>query len=408
MIELRKYQLKALGRMKNGCVLCGETGSGKSLTAIAYYYLINGGKESFLQGGDYRYMINNPMDLYIITTAKKRDEFEWEKELAPFLLTSNEENKVYSHKVVINSWQNIAKYVGVKDAFFIFDEQRVTGKGKWVNSFLKIVKSNRWILLSATPGDNWGDYIPLFLAHGFYRSRRQFEQEHAVFAKFLNFPKVEKYVNTKKLEYFRSLILVEMDFKRPTMAHHEDVMVQFDGRKYKDTYKYRFNWWKNQPIENAAELCYCLRKIVNTDESRQAALIDLAQEHPKIIVFYNFDYERDILLGLAYPSGTAVAEWNGHKHEPVPVESERWIYLVQYTAGAEGWNCIETDTMVFYSLNYSYKTMHQAEGRIDRMNTPYIDLYYYHLKSTSAIDIAIGRALDQKKTFNERKFVKWE
>ena len=408
MIKLRNYQVKALKKIHNGSVLCGDTGSGKSLTAIAYYYLINGGYMSALTGGDYRYMPKKPMDLYIITTARKRDTFEWEKELSPFLLTSEEGKRVYEHKVVIDSWNNIAKYKEVKGAFFIFDEQRVVGKGAWVKSFLKIVKSNRWILLSATPGDNWGDYVPLFLANGFYRNRSEFSREHEIYAKFLNFPKVEKYINTKKLEYFRSLILVEMDFKRPTVAHHEDVMVQFDGRKYKDTYKYRFNWWKNQPIENAAELCYCLRKIVNMDESRQAALIDLAQEHPKIIVFYNFDYERDILLNLAYPSGTAVAEWNGHEHEPIPVESERWIYIVQYAAGAEGWNCIETDTMVFYSLNYSYKTMHQAEGRIDRMNTPYVDLYYYHLKSTSAIDIAIGRALAQKKTFNERKFVKWE
>jgi len=408
MIKLRNYQLKAIDRMRNGCVLCGETGSGKSLTAIAYYYLINGGKRDSLRGGDYRYMPFQPMDLYIITTAKKRDNFEWEKEMAPFLLSTDPDKNVYVNKVIVDSWNNIAKYKEVKDSFFIFDEQRVVGKGAWVKSFLKIVKSNQWILLSATPGDNWGDYVPLFLANGFYRNRRQFSEEHEIYAKFLNYPKVEKYVNTKKLEYYRNQILVDMDFKRKTNAHHEDVLVQFDGVKYKDIYKYRFNWWKNMPIENAAELCYCLRKIVNMDPSRQAAILELAEEHPKMIVFYNFDYERDILLTLGYPEGTAVAEWNGHRHEPIPVESDRWIYLVQYTAGAEGWNCIETDTMVFYSQNYSYKTMHQAEGRIDRMNTPYLDLYYYHFKSTAAIDIAIGRALKAKKTFNERKFVRWE
>lgn len=407
MIKLRNYQLKAIHQIKNGCVLCGDTGSGKSLTAIAYYYLIYGGKEGFLTGGEYRYM-THPADLYIITTAKKRDNFEWQKEMSPFLLTTDDDSKVYKHKVIVDSWNNVAKYAEVKNAFFIFDEQRVTGKGPWVKSFLKIVKANRWILLSATPGDNWGDYIPLFLANGFYKTRSQFSREHEVYARYCNFPKVEKYVNTKKLEYFRSLILIDMDFKRATVAHHEDVLVQFDGTKYKETYKYRFNWWKNKPIENAAELCYCLRKIVNMDQSRQAALLELCQEHPKIIVFYNFDYERDILLSLGYPSGTAVAEWNGHNHEPIPVNSERWIYLVQYTAGAEGWNCIETDTMVFYSQNYSYKTMHQSEGRIDRMNTPYVELFYYHFKSMAAIDIAIARALKQKKTFNEKRFVKWD
>lgn len=408
MLKLRNYQLKAIDKMKNGSVLCGETGSGKSLTAVAYYYLANGGGRNFLKGGEYVYMPPNPDDLYIITTAKKRDNLEWERELAPFLLSSDKEKSVYKHEVIVDSWNNVPKYKDVKNAFFIFDEQRVTGKGPWVKSFLKIAKSNRWILLSATPGDNWGDYVPLFLANGFYRSRRQFSEEHEVYARYCNFPKVEKYVNTRKLEWFRSQILIDMDFKRATIAHHEDIIVQFDGVKYKDTYKYRFNWWKNKPIENAAELCYCLRKVVNTDDSRKDAVLRLSEKHPKMIVFYNFDYERDIILNLRYPSGTAVAEWNGHKHEPIPVESERWIYLVQYTAGAEGWNCIETDTMLFYSQNYSYKTMHQAEGRIDRMNTPYLNLYYYHLKSSSAIDVAISRALKAKKTFNERRFVKWE
>ena len=51
--------------------------------------------------------------------------------------------------------------------------------------------------------------------------------------------------------------------------------------------------------------------------------------------------------------------------------------------------------------------MAQAAGRIDRLNSPYRDLYYYHLKSRSGIDIAISKALGQKKQFNERKFVNW-
>lgn len=408
MLKLTDQQLDVLDKLKNGSVLYADTGTGKSLTAIAYYYLLNGGHKSFLKGGAYNRMPGVPMDLYIITTARKRDTFEWDKEMAPFLLSSIKDTKaMYKNKVIVDSWNNVEKYKEVKNAFFIFDEQRVVGKGPWVKSFLKIVKSNQWILLTATPGDNWGDYIPLFLAHGFYKNRREFSQEHEVYARFLNYPKVEKYINTRKLEYYRDQILVEMHALRYTSQIHIDIPVRFDNTKYKETYKYRFNWWKEQPIENAAELCYCLRKIVNTDPSRQAALLELAVDNPKMIVFYNFDYERDILLNLHYISGTAVAEWNGHKHEPIPIHSDRWIYLVQYTAGAEGWNCVETNVMVFYSQNYGYKVMKQAAGRIDRMNTPYLKLYYYHFKSPSAIDVAISRALANKKSFNERKFVKW-
>lgn len=406
MIRLRNYQLRAVKQIRNGCVVCGDTGSGKSLTALAYYYVRMGGSISFLSGGPYTKM-RAPTDLYIITTARKRDTLEWEKEMAPFLL-SPDSTGPYKNRVVVDSWNNIHKYTDISEAFFIFDEQRVVGHGVWVKSFLKIVKSNQWILLSATPGDKWGDYVPLFIANGFYRNRSQFSREHEVYARFVNYPKVEKYVNTKKLEYLRSLILVDMENVRTTTQVHTDIQVCYDGKRYKELYRTRFDPWKQEPIQNAAGLCYCLRKVVNSDESRSEALLQIAEGHSRIIVFYNFDYELDILKKLGWAKGTAVAEWNGHRHEAIPVESERWIYLVQYAAGAEGWNCIETDTMIFWSQNYSYKIMHQAAGRIDRMNTPYLKLYYYHLKSAAPIDIAIGRALKEKRDFNERKFAKWD
>ena len=167
--------------------------------------------------------------------------------------------------------------------------------------------------------------------------------------------------------------------------------------------KSRWDIYKQEPIVNAGGLCYTLRRLVNGDPSRSAKLIDIFKEHPKMIVFYNFDYELDILKSLDYGKNVTVAEWNGHKHEPTPTKG-KWVYLVQYTAGAEGWNCISTDTIVFYSQNYSYKIMHQSAGRIDRLNTPFKDLYYYHLKTRSSIDISIARAIKEKKNFNEKGF----
>lgn len=197
-----------------------------------------------------------------------------------------------------------------------------------------------------------------------------------------------------------------MDFKRQTISHNEDVNCEYDISKYKDVIRNRWDPYKNEPIQNASGLCYILRKIVNSDDSRQAALLEIFEKHHKMIVFYNFDYELEILKDIYYGEDVEMAEWNGHKHQPIP-NSDKWVYFVQYTAGCEGWNCVKTDTIVFYSQNYSYKVMAQASGRIDRLNTPYIDLYYYHLKSRSSIDLAIGKALNQKKKFNEGKFVKW-
>ena len=399
-VSLYDYQLDAVNRLKNGAILCGGVGSGKSRTSLAYYYQEQGGKLGTKSYVD----MQNPRDLYIITTARKRDTKEWEGELVPFLLTTNPDVAYYKNKVVVDSWNNVGKYKDVYGAFFIFDEQRVVGSGAWVKAFLNIARKNKWILLSATPGDTWSDYIPVFVANGFYKNKTEFTREHIVY-RWINktYPKIDHYVNIGKLIRHRNDILVTMDFNRVTVAHHEDVFCSYDISKYKDASKLRWDPFKNEPIVNAAGLCYVWRKIVNTDESRQVALLELFGKHSKMIVFYNFDYELDILRGVFGNLECEVGEWNGHIHQPVP-SSRQWVYLVQYTAGAEGWNCITTDTIVFYSQNYSYKVMQQAAGRIDRLNTKFIDLYYYHLKSRSGIDLAISRALSQKRNFNEGKY----
>lgn len=402
VISLYDYQMDAIKNMRNGCILCGGVGSGKSRTSLAYYYLQNGG-----QVNTKKYIpMKNPCDLYIITTARKRDTCEWNAELVPFLMSTDPDANYYKNKIVIDSWNNIKKYVDVKDAFFIFDEQRVVGNGTWVKSFLTIAKRNRWILLSATPGDTWSDYIPVFLANGFYRNRTEFTREHIVYSRFSKYPKVDRYINTGRLIRLRNRILVSMDFKRQTVSHHEDIYVGYDVQRYKEAGKNRWDPFKNEPIRDAAGLCYVWRKIVNADCSRLLKVLDICKEHPRVIIFYSFDYELNLLKGLYYGNGVEVAEWNGHKHQEIP-KTDKWIYLVQYTAGCEGWNCVKTDTIIFYSQNYSYKVMEQAAGRIDRLNTPYTDLYYYHLKSRSGIDLAISKALTQKKNFNEGKFVKW-
>ena len=398
---LAEHQKEAATKMFSGCILNGGVGSGKSRTGLYYYCKQQGGDM------DPYVPMKNPKDLYIITTAKKRDSLEWQQEMLPFYLTTDEkENIWYKNKVVVDSWNNITKYVGVKDAFFIFDEDRVTGSGVWVKSFYKITKVNEWIILSATPGDTWQDYIPVFLANGFYKNKREFIREHVIYSRFTKYPKIDRYVNTGRLIRLRNKILIDMDVTRHTVPHHEDIYVNYQISKYKDAIRNRWDPYKNEPIQQASGLCYVLRRIVNEDESRQMALMEILEDTPRAIIFYNFDYELDIIMKVAQAADIEIAQWNGHKHQPVP-DGDRWVYLVQYTAGCEGWNCIKTNTIIFYSQNYSYKVMQQASGRIDRLNTPYTDLYYYHLKSRSGIDLAISRALSEKKQFNEGKFVKW-
>lgn len=399
---LYDFQFEAVGKLHTGAILNGGTGSGKSRTALGYYFRLNGGD---LRRRDSK-MRKNPMDLYIITTAAKRDRQEWLGDMAPYLITTNPDISIYSHTVKIDSWNNISKYVGISGAFFIFDEDRVTGYGTWVKSFFKIARQNQWIILSATPGDTWMDYMPVFIANGFYKNKTDFCNQHIIWSRFAKFPKIDKYMNTRRLERLRDSILIDMDFNRNTVQHHEDVYCNYNHLEYRTYIKERFNIWTNEPVKNAAELCFGMRRIVNEDTDRQVKLMEIFEDHPKLIIFYNYDYEREILLNLfENVDGCEIGEWNGHAHQEVP-DGPEWVYLVQYNAGAEGWNCITTDTIVFFSQTYSYKQLQQACGRIDRLNTRFVDLYYFHLKSRSGIDAAISRALSNKKKFNEGAYMR--
>lgn len=394
------YQLDAIRKMHNGCILCGGVGSGKSRTSLAYYYSRMGGD---LYDTSKKFsMMTHPKDLYIITTARKRDTAEWSVDMAPFLLSPHPEANAYDNQVNVDSWNNIEKYVNVKDAFFIFDEQRVVGYGKWAKTFIKIARNNEWILLSATPGDKWEDYMAVFIANGFYQNKTEFEYYHIVYNPRTTFPQVLQYINVDLLIQHRDELLVDMDFKRKTTSHHEEIAVKYDGELISQVIKTRQNL-EGEPIENAAQFCSVLRQITFSDESRVVALLELIEKHPTAIIFYNYDFELDILKSINYGDDIEIAEWNGHKHEPVPTSS-KWVYLVNYAAGAEGWNCITTDTIIFYSQNYSWRIMNQAQGRIDRLNTPYMNLWYYHFVSRSPIDKAITRALKAKSKFNEGRF----
>lgn len=397
--SLFKHQVLAVGQLKSGSILCGGVGSGKSRAALAYYFY----KEC---DGDWHGDIpkmNVPKDLYIITTARKRDTLEWDKECMNFMLSRNIESCIYGVNVVIDSWNNISKYCNVCGGFFIFDEQRLVGSGKWVKSFYQIAKKNRWILLSATPGDTWSDYIPVFVANGFYRNKTEFCREHVVYNTYMKFPKVDHYVQCAKLINLRNQILVTMAFVRDTEMIHENYEADYDRDLYRQVVKSRWDPYLDSPIENASKYCQVLRKICNSSKERIRVAETIIYSNPRLIVFYNFDYELEILRDICERTGVPYAEWNGHKHMDIP-KFGRWVYLVQYTAGAEGWNCIETNAILFYSPSYSYKVMTQAAGRIDRLNTPFSKLYCYHIFTCCPIEMSINRCLEEKRDFNEKEF----
>ncbi len=402
-IDLDKHQIDAINQLDSGKILCGGVGSGKTRASLAYYYLKECGANLKINGvGEYSPM-KKKMDLYVVTTAKKRDSFDWESEAAAFILSTDRSCSIDGVQVTVDSWNNLHKYIDIQNSFFIFDEQRVVGKGEWVKSFIKVCKNNRWILLTATPGDTWMDYVPVFVANGFYKNRTEFIRSHVVYNSFTKFPKIDRYVGEHKLSRLRDNLLVIMDYVKFTVSKNIIVPVLYNAERYSKVMYDRWNVFEDRPIRDIGELCYALRKVVNEDASRFQALEEIINKHHKIVVFYNFDHELELLRDfIKIPQ----AEWNGHKHQPIPLDKNEWAYLVQYNAGAEGWNCIDTDTIVFFSQNYSNKIMTQSAGRIDRRNTKFKDLYYYTFISEAPIDKAIRKALDNKKNFHEQSFIK--
>lgn len=403
MFELREHQREALGKMHNGCVLWGDVGTGKTFTALAYA------------------MEKEPgCNVVVITTAKKRNTTDWIDQASVMRFPVD--------KIVVESWNKIQDFVDYEDHLFIFDEQRLVGTGAWSKAFQKIAKKNKWILLSATPGDTWGDYAPLFVANGWYKNITEFRRNHAVYSRYTTYPKIERYVNQKILEEYREKLLVEMPMLRHTTRHVEHLECEYDRESFRDVIKRRWNIFKDQPIENASELFGVLRRIVSTHPSRSDRFLEVLDNHEKVIVFYNFNYELDILRELCKEyqirscSGGLPpwdlseeeietflnedkkfgwSEYNGHRHDPIP-DTERWVYLVQYTSGAEGWNCTKTDTMLFWSLTYSWKQYWQSQGRIDRLNTPFKDLFYYVMMANSPAEKPVLSALERKKDFQPR------
>lgn len=403
VVNLYPHQTAALKQIANGKIIKGGVGSGKTITSLTYFYTREVDGQMKLNGEGEWKSPTKPMDLYVITTGKKRDDKDWELEAAQFRISTIRDKSTAGIKLTVDSWNKITDYTEVKDAFFIFDENRVVGAGAWVKAFHKIARNNRWILLSATPGDIWFDYAPIFIANGFYKNRTDFVDQHVVYDHFAKFPKVKKYIGEDKLKKHRADVLVHMPFRRHTKRHPHYEMVSYDKDLYDRVVKDRWHVFEDRPVRDVAELFALMRKITNSDISRLGAVMTVFEKHPKLIIFYNFNYELEALRTLAGTLGVPVTEWNGHKHEKIPV-GDTWIYLVQYTAGAEGWNCIETDAMVFYSLNYSYKIWEQSQGRIDRLNTPFVDLHYYILRSGASIDQAIFKALASKKNFNESAY----
>lgn len=393
----RPHQRDAIRKISNGNVVVGATGSGKSLVGLVYYYtnILEGSVEPFRKP-------TKSVSLYIITTATKRDSLDWNSECAEFALSTNQEASVNGIKVVIDSWNNIKKYKDIRGGFFLFDEQKTTGYKRWSKIFIRIAKNNRWILITATPSDRWMDLLSVFIANGFYKNKRDFVNQHVTYNPYVKYPSITGYRNVNKLRILKKRIFVIIDYQSPSIIENKVISVDYDVDALTQIEKTEWNPFTDSPIINLSEFASVLRRSLNSHPSRINEAIRIRNTVKKLIVFYNFNFELEILKH-GY-SGIKIGELNGHRHDALPVGSD-WVYLVQYNSGNEAWECFTTNHMLFYSLNYSFRIMTQAKGRINRLTSGFNYMYYYYLVSNHWLDKGIQKALNKKRDFNNKEIL---
>lgn len=407
-VELRDFQKDCVAQLRSGKVLAAGVGAGKSVMALYWYVSTQcRTRRSRNQVGELFRILKGSPDLVVITTAKKRDSGEWSEEFARFALKEGVNHGMGGVTVTVDSWNNIGKYVDAdRNTVFIFDEQRAIGHGAWSKAFVRIARSHPWIMLSATPADDWKDWCPVMVADGFYRNRTDFFRRHAIYSRYTTYPKITSWYDTHQLEVVRDRILVTCEVPRQTERHDIELGTGYNKTAVKTMMKERVDPETGEPFMNASQLCYAIRKVVNCDPSRMDMARDVFEDHGRVIVFYSLRAELELIHMAAGMAGISeVGAYNGSTHDEVPT-GNRWVYAVQYNAGAEGWNCTTCNTILFWDLPYSYRQLEQAKGRIDRLNTPYRNLFYYSMTSNAKIDLAIKRALRLKKDFNAAAFMK--
>lgn len=405
-VNLRQFQHECVQALRSGKVLAAGVGAGKSIMAL-YWYVTKccTVRTSHNANGELFQIMPGSPDLVIITTAKKRDNHEWDDELYRYALHQGENSKKMGRvHVTIDSWNNITKYVDTS-AVFIFDEQRAIGSGAWSKAFVRIARRNPWVMLSATPADTWSDWCPIFVADGFYRNRTEFFRRHAVYSRYTKYPRIDRWIDEDYLNRCRDRVLVTCEVPRETERVVHQLTCAYDKETVRKAMKTRWNPETEEPFLNATELCFYLRRVIDTDPTRLSYAAHVVRDHRKVIIFYTLRAELEQILKLEEVTGVPVYQYNGGRHDDLP-QGNSWVYAVQFQAGSEGWNCTSCNTVLYWSLPYSYKQAEQAAGRIDRLDTSYKTLNYYIMRSFAPLDLGIIRALRNKENFNASGFLR--
>lgn len=164
--------------------------------------------------------------------------------------------------------------------------------------------------------------------------------------------------------------------------------------------------------DNIMALRQGMRRLSSSynDEKIEAVEDLLNSTDDRVVVFYQFKNDFEVLNALCRKLGKPVVAVNGDRNDIRKAGNayetkENSVCLIQWQSGGYGLNLQKAHVGVFFSLTESYELYEQARGRIHRkgQENPVI---YYNICAKGTIDEKIARALAAREDYDDKKFVK--
>lgn len=412
-MKLYEYQKKYLAQLPASCIMGADTGTGKTIMALAHYN---------------RHCYSYP--LLIIAPASKVRTEDWEREVESFGI-SLENVTVVSYERATRTKSIERQVVGkekrywwqdyvAQNPFFVLiaDEvhkaknpQSLVGKG--IYSLATSPNCKQFIGLSATPLPNgWVDICNYGKIFGWWKHKTEFFNRHVITYQIPNqhWSKITGYKEADVMRQQWDSVakpLKKSDALDLPRLKYQGVKIP-KPKAYESVRKSRI--YRGEELDNAPKLVNALRRTLIDDRVKWLDdFLDGTSGHT--VIFYNYVEEREAVLQII-PKDVTVFRQDGEKHE-IPLKPEwgnlpnKTVTLAHYKSGGTGVEMTYADKIIYLSPTYSYADFSQSIGRVYR-NGQTVPVTAYLLYTQDTIDAAIWACIRQKRTFDQELWLKQE
>lgn len=355
---------------------------------------------------------NHATHVIIATTASKCHSKDFQTtELIKF---TSPEFRAHLVSLEVVSWHMLKKWTDKKSPqqlanyYFVADELQRCRQGVsslMGRAFLFITKHCKaWTGYTGTPGDNWLQFHPYFIATGKIKNKTEFMRDYTISQQY-PFPMVLGFRHEDTLKGWWRDISYEPDTSEvmsqlPAETHQ---IMRFPTPKgYKKVLK-SSTTLDGEFLDSNMALYHHLRQMCATKQKLDALEDLLSSLSSPLVIFFNYTCEREQILGLAAHMKRKVWRIDGECHE-IPTEEtigQNDIVLCHYLSGSEALNLQFCHYMVFYSPNYSYSISVQAKGRVKRVGQQN-PMFFYSFLCSDSIEEEVMDCIKQKKDFAEK------